>query len=346
VTTGHRIVFGLAAVAAVASVQAADLPDNPFRAAPTSIVQLNSVAALDESQSQLTRSIWQVYQNKPAPPPDYRGRKLQDDVNQWLMTAPQLSRLAELRAQADAGGAVPQGEGARGALAEASALLEQERDRLYLVWAYWAQQDRIAAHAANFVALEARLPTSATTARRAPVEAALKDADSKYQAALAASSGAIAQQEAARLPMEDALQHVLDTYNIERGKLGVDLSTAERQAGHEALSRTREAPCPAPVSETSPNDKPALLPGTSSPDSFYPSQTRKMSFEGDMLLEAEVSASGCIEKVTVYESSGVYDLDQAALDWALIAARMRPAQRDHQPVAGALRFRMRFRLRG
>jgi TonB family protein len=338
--------IGVATAALAGSAEAADVPEGLFRAPPSSIVAVDSVAVLDESERELTRGVWRIYQSKPPPPADFRGRMLKDDVNQWLMSEPHLARLAELREQAAAAAASQQGAAAQRALAGAALLLEQERDRLYLIWAYWAQQERVAAHAAQFAALAARLPAADVTPRRVAIEAALKDAYSKYQAALTATDGGISQQEAARLPFENALQQLLDTYNTERGKLGVDLSTAERQAGHAAQFRVREGPCPAPVTETSADDKPTMLPASESPDSFYPSHTRAMSFEGVMLLEAEVSASGCIERVSVYESSGVQDLDQAGMDWAPIAARVRPAQRDHRPVAAELRFRMKFRLRG
>lgn len=334
----------LATAALAASSPAPDAPEGLFRSSPGSIAPLASVTSLDESQKELTQGIWRIYQS--TPPPDVRGRTLQDDVNRWLMSEPHLARLAALREQAVAAAASHQEAAGQRALSEAAALLEQERDRLYLVWAYWAQQDRIGAHATQFAALAARLPEADVAPRRAPIEAALKYAVSKYEAALGATDGALAQQEAARLPFEEALQQLLDTYNTERGKLGVDLSTAERQAGRAAPFRVREAPCPAPVAETSADDKPAMLPAVSSPESFYPAHTRAMSFEGAMLLEAQVSASGCIERVSVYESSGVQELDQAGIDWALIAARVRPAQREHRPVAAELRFRMRFRLRG
>jgi TonB family protein len=56
------------------------------------------------------------------------------------------------------------------------------------------------------------------------------------------------------------------------------------------------------------------------------------------------SGTGCLQKAGIYTSSGVPELDDAAIRWAQ-QAHFLPAERDHQAVDGTLLFLIRFRMR-
>src|SRR5262249_24117004 len=106
----------------------------------------------------------------------------------------------------------------------------------------------------------------------------------------------------------------------------------------------REGPCPEAVSQSSGAATPACAEGNAAPDSFYPDSSRRAEYEGSVTLKAWVSATGCVQQASVYKSSGVAELDDAAMRWSQ-QARFRPAERDHQAAEGTLLFAVKFQLR-
>ena len=59
------------------------------------------------------------------------------------------------------------------------------------------------------------------------------------------------------------------------------------------------------------------------PKPFYPSNARRMGEEGKTMVRLFINESGAVEKVSLFQSSGIQRLDQAALDAAL-KIRCRP----------------------
>lgn len=79
------------------------------------------------------------------------------------------------------------------------------------------------------------------------------------------------------------------------------------------------------------------------PAPVYPRLARQQGYQGTVLLEIEVSASGRCGRVLVVSSSGHPVLDQAAVEgvrkWVF-----RPAQRFQQPIAFWVEIPVTFRL--
>jgi protein TonB len=76
----------------------------------------------------------------------------------------------------------------------------------------------------------------------------------------------------------------------------------------------------------------------------YPSASVRLGEEGSVLLELVIAPDGRVRTATVVESSGHARLDQAAIDEAVRAWRLRPATLDGVPVESRHRIRVQFRL--
>jgi TonB family protein len=113
------------------------------------------------------------------------------------------------------------------------------------------------------------------------------------------------------------------------------------------LAEQRAAPCPPPPAgiEPSPTANPKLDLARSQPnDSYFPQRARREERNGRVGVETEVDASGCATRAIVLVSSGEPDIDRAALDWALRGGVFRPARGADGPVAGRVRFWVKFEL--
>ena len=75
----------------------------------------------------------------------------------------------------------------------------------------------------------------------------------------------------------------------------------------------------------------------------FPASARRLSFEGNVLITAHVSASGCPERVQIARTNGVGSLDASALVWAE-GLRFHPAESDGKPVAADYTFAVTFKL--
>jgi len=76
----------------------------------------------------------------------------------------------------------------------------------------------------------------------------------------------------------------------------------------------------------------------------YPSASVRLGEEGSVLLELTLDSDGRVLEARVIESSGHARLDQAAVDEAVRAWRLRPATLDGAPIESRHRIRVQFRL--
>lgn len=116
------------------------------------------------------------------------------------------------------------------------------------------------------------------------------------------------------------------------------------------LAVRRATPAPPPVARERPAPRrgapegklvpPRLL---EAPAAGYPSRARRLGWEGRVVLELRVSATGAVEGVTIATSSGRALLDRAATG-AVLGWRFRPATRDGKPVAHTVRVPIEFAL--
>lgn len=136
---------------------------------------------------------------------------------------------------------------------------------------------------------------------------------------------------------------------------------APRQAAQERPQLVEAAPMPAPASETplpampaaatpttaavplAPGDVPVPISSQSRPPDYPPSAMRAGE-QGTVMVRVEVDANGLPTSVEVAERSGSRALDRAAVA-AVRQWRFQPAQRDGQPVPGAVTVPIDFKMR-
>ncbi|NCT72272.1 MAG: energy transducer TonB [Xanthomonadaceae bacterium] len=136
---------------------------------------------------------------------------------------------------------------------------------------------------------------------------------------------------------------------------------APRPAAEERPQLVEEKPMPAPVSETllptapgdpaapaapvalAPGEVPVPIPGQT-PAPEYPSSAMRNGDQGTVMVRVEVGADGVPTSVDVAQRSGSRDLDRAAVN-AVRQWRFQPAQRDGQPVPGAVTVPIDFKMR-
>ncbi|MCH6485268.1 TonB family protein [Pseudoxanthomonas sp. LH2527] len=158
------------------------------------------------------------------------------------------------------------------------------------------------------------------------------------------------------LPIE-ALPEPLSTGT---GASGMD-EPAPRPAPEERPQLVEEKPMPVPVSETplpatpgdapaptatvplAPGDVPVPIPGQT-PAPEYPAAAMRNGDQGTVMVRVEVGADGVPTSVDVAQRSGSRDLDRAAVT-AVRQWRFQPAQRDGQPVPGAVTVPIDFKMR-
>ena len=102
------------------------------------------------------------------------------------------------------------------------------------------------------------------------------------------------------------------------------------------------APCTRTASRTSGITAPRL--DTAGPAAtFYPDTSRRAGVEGNVIVKATVTASGCLTRIEVYRSSGAAALDEAAVK-RISSATFYPAEKDHLPIDATAQLLVRFRL--
>lgn len=112
------------------------------------------------------------------------------------------------------------------------------------------------------------------------------------------------------------------------------MPSKESSAVASTISETREAE---PVLVTNPRFRMRPEPPV------YPAAARRRHEEGVVVLRALVSPSGGTERVAIWESSGFYRLDDAALE-AVRGWRFEPARRAGIPVKSWVQVPVRFQL--
>lgn len=307
---------------------------------------LDTVQALDTALEELRRASWTLHETQREHP-DSQGPTHAQDVDRWLLAASTDALLKALRAQAQKQSTAGDAAGLAATLKAAAAPVEQERYRAYLLFIWWRLQDPIQWHATNLEALEQRDPLVETPDERAARHARIGQAVAGLSAVLPAAmiADSRATESAALQQMAGASDQVLHAYNLERGKLAIAISRRARDFGTGPAAQVRDTPCPvmAPAQLPAGTHGVTLAAGNPSPDAIYPPASRRASFEGVVLVQLWVSTSGCAEKVAVEQSSGVADLDAAALGWVL-GARLNPAVRNGEAVASQTRVPIVFKL--
>ncbi|HTK80176.1 MAG TPA: TonB family protein [Rhizomicrobium sp.] len=104
------------------------------------------------------------------------------------------------------------------------------------------------------------------------------------------------------------------------------------------------APPPPPAKPAVPDSGPTGITSTHTTPP-YPAVARRLGKEGTVTLSISVSASGEVTDASVASSSGIDELDQAAVQWVKEHWRYKPAIRNGEPAAGTVQAAVRFTLK-
>lgn len=302
--------------------------------------RLQTVQQLDEAIEGLRQASWQLHSTLGTFK-DTRGRTAAQDVDEWLLTPDHEANLEALRATAASQAGSGDKKGLARTLQAATALVEQETYLAGVLTTYWSVQDLALRHGAKLREVTTRLSVKPSAIKAPAVNMIAARLGSDLTQAMGASSPGDEFTDLARL--ENGRRDLLHAFNEVRANYAAQLSEQDRAQGKEQAV-ARDTPCPEPVTRTSGVDKPGLAEDNQAPDSFYPDASRQAEFEGSVTIQAWIAASGCMQKAEVYTSSGVPDLDDAAMRWAQ-QAKFTPAERDQQPVDGVLLFVVKFEMR-
>lgn len=240
--------------------------------------------------------------------PDIRGRKVSQDVSDYII-APY--RKAALTSDTPtAGAARPADEG--GSFTKVVADLTP---RLHALQDYWRVVSSLMHNRDLWASFLAQNGMSADT----PHDPSVLGAESALRQELAGGDPNPKWSELAR-----ALR---DAYVAERKQL-----VSTRSVPANLALQPRSTKCPPAAAMTSGRPMPVLNPLTKPLADFYPDTMRHSGVEGAVLLRIRIDASGCVAARAVVGSSGSEDLDQAALRWIETASYL-PAVRGGHAVA-------------
>jgi TonB family protein len=279
----------------------------------------------------LRQILWAV--NEAPPSRDSRGRTVAQDLNEFVLAAAPAERIEELRAQAaDA----PDEASRSRALADLGPLLLDETYRAAMIGSYRRLLDVFEHHRNLLLPLMAQVGGEETLQAR--LAAIPLDLAANFEKAI--RIGDFEERNVQWESLRSRARELSDGYNSERKRLVGRLPPELERGTVAPLERAMDCGAPVPGDP----ERPSIgLHEPSSPAEFYPAHQEFMEVTGVTLVEISVSATGCAEQVAVVGTSGVADLDQAALSYAL-AQRYRPGWADGAAVARRATLPLRFTL--
>jgi TonB family protein len=318
-------------------------PATPLAQALTSgRVFLYSVEDFDTQYARLHALIRSIHNYSYPDGHDARGRTLQQDEDEYLLPPATELRLQALRLYAEAENARGDGAALGKTLQEAQTLLGQEDYRARVLWTYAVALHAVEAQRTAWAAYADRVTPRRRIAGQLHIDVAATEYSQSVERALQTG-------QSAQLAGADQTQFLrgalIAAYNKERGALAAELSDEDREQGKLTAPYVRQAPCPPSATQTSGKETPYFGQALRSPAEFYPAAARRMEFEGAVQVRLWISETGCLERAEVWRSSGVADLDQAALQYAAEGVTWLPAEKDGKAVAAPATLPVRFTLR-
>jgi TonB family protein len=259
-----------------------------------------------------------------------------------VLTRESKRQLDELHAKAAVQSSNGDEEGLKKTIAEAEPLIRAQLYKGFLVMIYAGMQENIEYQQKL---LQPWLDRASPEERKAisdRVDAGYQELARRYAAALESKDYSITAAQPtflALLVAVDSSQRFLDE---KRNSLVKQQTPLPSPFVVEPLKR--EQPCTLSIAPKPGSTLPAVLASEfPSSQSYYPAEMERHSVSGDIVVGVEVSAMGCAESAKVAISSGVKELDEAALKLAMDGHYVPAAQGD-KAVPGSFVFRVRFQL--
>jgi TonB family protein len=322
-------------------------PKAPADATPVPLaygsVSLSGLEDLDAQIAHLSNLIWTLHYASYPAGHDARGRTLQQDVDEYLLPPEDEARLKALRESAAEENTRGDRRDLRKTLNEAQALLVREDFRASILYTYAGQLRAVEAHRAAWAAYAERAPAERRESSQQHIDAAAAEYTGAVGRALQIGAGGTERPQLLAATVLSA-NNLLSTYNKERGELATELSDQDREQGKLAPPYERQGTCAQIAPRTSGRSTPFFGQTLRGPEEFYPTTSRRMGFEGSVLLKLWISDTGCLERVEVWRSSGVTELDKAAMQWAQEGTTYLPAEKDQKAVSSSIKLPFRFAL--
>jgi TonB family protein len=306
-------------------------------------VSLSSVEDLDAQITHLSNLIWTLHYASYPAGHDARGRTLQQDVDEYLLPPEDEARLKALRNSAAEENTRGDQPGLRKTLNEAQSLLVLQDFRASILYMYAGQLRAVEAHRAAWSAYAERVSAERRESSQQRIDAAATEYTGAVGRALQIGAGGTERPQLLAAAVQSA-KNLLSTYNKERGELAAEFSEADREQGKLVPPYVRQGGCAQVAPRTSGRPVPVFGQSLRGPDDFYPAGPRRMGFEGLVLLKLSISDTGCLERVEVWKSSGVAELDKAAMQWAVEGGTYLPAEKDQKAVSSSINLPFRFAL--
>jgi len=290
------------------------------REPPPDPVVAVAIAKFDARQQVIDRGIRELRAGKPENEPDFRGRTISQDLDQWVMTPKTRDEIQALRTRA-LKSIYP--ADAQRLLATAESMLEEESGRAQAISKYWVDHLPAPFWRRHWESL-----FEANGLQADEPDGMLLDLESQMRKALDAGDFAAASELADELIAVLSESRNRATTRIIRARM----STLRYQP--------RKTACPGGAPATGPNERARFVRGDSI-DGFYPALAIRRGEQGAVVMRARIDGSGCARSVAVVVRSGVPSLDDAALQW-FETARFSPATSGGTPIDSELTWKVLF----
>lgn len=307
--------------------------------------RISTLEELDQALKDLRRLPWMIAELAtalPTPmPAEPGGRRMEDDLAQYVLTEPSLKALTDLRDSIAAQGGTSISESA---IQPVMALMEAETCRAGIITSYWERRRVRSVHAA----LVEQVIGYMNEADRADATSRLEAVNARGDAmrsTLVDGVGKCRSRESFRdmaLEGGKAADQLLKEYEDLRNSLLSSPGTA-RRAGAAMPVATRVAACPAPAPPRTGN-APAAMRRAPDVSDYYPADARQNLIGGVVRVGLRYDSTGCVVEANVAESSGSADLDKAAVQFGLNVA-LSPAVVDGEPQTDYVILPVRFSVR-
>ena len=329
----------LVAVLALSVARLAPGATAPAEAAPRDGSMIGTVAEFDAALELRTKMAWDIRELSSQAGPDSAGKTMEDYAARFVFDPDRESRLRDLRAQAASNESAGDVEELRSTLSAASQALAVDSRRMVLIAWYFRLLRTIEVHESALETVMSKSPPDEARKTRERLRLLPQPRSDGLLEQLAAETS---EDDRLTNPYEPMARALFEAYNDERRRLAVFAAESDLRRGIAPLSRNRPSPCSGPASPTSDSDVPVIDKTTIKAPPF-PQDAEQYSIEGTVYVRAEVSASGCPERVQIERTGGFESLDAAALDWAL-GERFHPARKDGAAVAAPVVVIVTFRL--
>lgn len=300
----------------------------------------------DRSIELLREEAWEVPGRHDKTLKDSRGRTISDDIEEQILAEKTVARLDVLRKEA--GAKANDAAALQPLLDEAKTILLRQTYALLAINMYWWARSPLEPHAK---ALEPWL-AGADEADREAVRLHLTTTD---QAMLKGYHETLQQTDLEAVmqrlgEIKQMRRRAVDFYNERRKSFILQqvtltpLAEAQSQTEPPTRFRARQSPCPPPAQPNGAAERPGFDPKNAAPETFYPPFAKQNELEGDVVIRARISATGCMERAEIGRTSGIEELDDSAMLWSE-GASFTPGVKDGKAAGGVIQFRVKFELK-